>query len=99
NSLTNGTYYIGVFNYDPAAVAAYTIVSRGIGTGFAIPVTNLSFSGAGSALTNTSGLPAREAAYYRLVMPSNAPSWHLRVTPDAGGELMLIVNSDVLPNS
>jgi hypothetical protein len=98
NSLTNGTYFIGIFN-SSTTNAAYTIVSRGIGTGYAIPVTNLNFSGAGSALTNVAGLPAREAAYYRFVMPSNAPSWHLRVTPDAGGELMLLLNSQVLPNS
>ena len=98
NSLTNGTYFIGIFNSDTTN-AAYTIVSRGVGPGYAIPVMTLNFSGAGSALTNTAGLPAREADYYRIVVPSNAPSWHLRVTPDAGGELLLVLNSDVMPNS
>ena len=96
--LTNGTYYVGVFN-SAAEPAAYTLVSRGIGAGYAIPVTTLNFSGAGPANTNTAGLAPREVDYYRVVVPSNTPSWHVRVTPSGDGELLLLWQPGALPNS
>jgi large repetitive protein len=98
NVLTNDTYFIGVYASGGAS-ADYTLVSRGVGSTYAIPVRTLNFSGADSAHTNTTGLPAREAAYYRVIVPANAPSWHVRVTPDGDGELLLAWNPQVLPNS
>ena len=96
NPLTNGTYYFGVFNSGSES-ANYTLISRGIGTGYAIGVSNLAF--AGGTHVNTTGLPAREAAYYRVVVPSNAPNWGLRLTPAGDGEAMLVVQSGLLPPS
>src|SRR5262249_33451632 len=42
------------------------------------------------------GLAPREAAYYRVVIPSNAPSLKIRVTSTAG-EVMLVVLTNKIP--
>ena len=95
NPLSPGTYYIGVQNgYSGNTPMSYTLVSRGIGDGLAIPVQDLAFTG-GSVSSNT--LPAREAAYYRMVVPTNTPSWRLKLSTNSG-EAMLIVRTDTLPN-
>jgi hypothetical protein len=96
NPLTNGTYYVGVFN-DSSLDTEYTLVSRGIGTGYAIGVMDLPF--ASGTHVNATGLPAREAAYYRLVVPSNAPNWRLRLEPDGDSEALLVVQAAFLPPS
>jgi hypothetical protein len=100
NFLTPGTYFVGVYNIpDYGTNAAYTLVSRGIGRGFAIGVSNLNFTGTGSAATNSIGLAPREADFYRLVIPANVRSWKLRATPTDGGELTLLVHHDHVPNT
>jgi hypothetical protein len=68
------TYYIGVKNYphEPGAMT-YTLESRGIGTGQAITVADLNFTGAGSSVT-VNDLPAREAAYFKVTVPAGRPS-------------------------
>jgi hypothetical protein len=91
--LEPGNYYIGVYNANPATPATYTLLNRGIGDGWSIPVTDLPFVG---SVTN-SQLPAREAAYFRLVIPSNAPSWQVALRT-VGGESMLAISKMVLPN-
>ena len=93
NPLDPGTYYIGVRS-DDSTPLSYTLVSRGIGDGLAIPVQDLSFTG-GSVSSN--GLPVREAAYYRMIVPTNVPSWRLKLATNSG-EVMLIVRTDTLPN-
>jgi len=67
--LQPGTYYIGVYNSSFPGPVSYTLNSRGIGDGFTIPVLDLPFGG--GSITN-SALAAREAAYYRVVIPSPA---------------------------
>lgn len=91
--LQPGVYYIGVSNIASAA-ANYTILSRGIGGSYAIPLLDLPFEG---SVTNMS-LPPREAAYFRVVVPSNAPSWKLALTGLEGTESMLSVLRGGLPN-
>ena len=88
--LEAGTYYVGVY---ATGDSSYTLQSRGIGAGFAIPVMDLPV--AGEAVTNT--VAAREAVYYRLEIPTNTPSWRLRLTPTVG-EALLLVNREALPN-
>ncbi len=92
--LEPGTYYISVRN-PPASTApmSYTLLSRGIGAGQAIPVEDLPFLGSATNLA----MPPREAAYYRVVVPSNAPSWKLRLAP-TGGESMMVIRNGSLPN-
>ncbi len=98
NSLEPGMYYIGVVNegypwnnnFEPMS---YTLLSRGIGTGQAIPVQNLEYAG---SVTNTA-LGVREAAYYRVQIASNTPSWRLKLTPTVG-EAMMVLQKDSLPN-
>lgn len=94
NPLEAGTYYVGVIDSSPGAPMGYTIQSRGIGTGLAIPVADLAYS---NGVVSQVGLPAREAAYFRVVIPSNAPSWQVKLTP-TNGEAMLMVQKDFLPN-
>jgi hypothetical protein len=95
NPLTPGTYYVGVFNYTGATPLSYTLLSRGIGTGYTIPVTPIAFSNGVAMVT---GLPPREAAYYSVVVPSNTSSWKVRLNDDSG-ESMMLIQKDALPDS
>ena len=96
NPVQAGTYYVGVRS--DAGPASFRLSSRGIGASHAIGIHNLAFNGPGSRVTNSVGLPGREADYYRLVVPSNAPNWLLHLTPIAG-EACLAVQQDYLPNN
>jgi large repetitive protein len=92
NPLQPGTYYIGV--QDPNNTNSYTLQSRGIGTGYTIPVPNLTFNG---SATNTS-LSVAQGDYYRLVVPSNMPDWKLQLQAVLG-RVLLKVEENYLPNS
>jgi hypothetical protein len=94
NPLQPGTYYVGVS--DPNNnTDSYTLVSRGIGlTNYSLPVVALNW--ANGAVTNTNLVP-REAAYYSVQIPSNTPSWHVRLAPTVG-DALLLVQRDYLPN-
>jgi hypothetical protein len=93
NPLQPGTYYVGITNIDNLNPATYTVQSRGIGSGFSVPVQTLQFSGG----SDTEILSAREAAWYQLVVPTNAPSWKVALNFDAGDGLLL-VQRGALPN-
>jgi large repetitive protein len=92
--LEPGTYYVGVFTGSGTNAMNYTLLSRGIGNGMTLPVIDLPFNGA--SVTNNN-LPAREAVYYRVSIPSNTPSWKLKLTPTSG-EVMLVVMTNRVPN-
>jgi len=94
NPLEPGTYYVGVNVGSGTSPLSYTLVSRGIGTNLAIPVINLPFAG---GTTWSNNLPAREAAYYRVQIPNNTPSWKLRLAV-TNGEAMMLVQKTCLPN-
>lgn len=94
NPLEPGTYYVGVNVGSGTTPLSYTLVSRGIGTNLAIPVIDIPFAG-GTAWSNN--LPAREAAYYRVQIASNTPSWKLRLAV-TNGEAMMLVQKSWLPN-
>ena len=66
--LEPGTYYAGVIDQAGTNAMTYTLSSRGIGPGFSVPVTDLDFNGG----TITTNMPGREAAYYRVQVPTNA---------------------------
>jgi len=72
----------------------YTLISRGIGTNLSLPVTDLDFSGGSVTISN---LSPREAAYFRVQVPTNTPSWKIKLAPNVG-EAMLIVLSNRVPN-
>jgi uncharacterized repeat protein (TIGR02543 family) len=91
--LEPGLYFIGVFNTHVTAPASYTFLSRGIGPGFAIPLIDVPFVG---SATNTS-LPGREAAYFRVYVPSNAPSWKVKLRGTVGESMMVALRGG-LPN-
>jgi len=92
--LEPGTYYIGVINSAGANPMSYTILSRGIGNGLSLPVTDLSF--AGGVITNSSLAP-RQAAYYRVVIPTNTPNWKIKLETGSG-EAMLLILKDHVPS-
>ncbi len=94
NPLEPGLYYIGVIAGSGAAPLSYTLASRGIGTNLSIPIVNIPF--AGGLATNT-GLPARDIAFYSVNVPSNMPSWKVRLATGVGDALMM-VQKDYLPN-
>ena len=95
NPLEPGLYYVGVFGGGGnTSNLTYTLASRGIGTNLSLPIVSLPFSG--GFVTNT-GLRAREAAYYCVVVPTNTPSWKLRLAPTIG-DAALLVQKDFLPN-
>ena len=87
NPLEPGTYYIGVKDHGSGQPCSYTLASRGIGAGLSIPVGELAFS---NGVVSGSSLPAWEAAFYRVEVPSNAPSWKLRLAADAGDTLLMM---------
>jgi len=93
NPLQPGTYYIGV--QDPNNASSYTLLSRGIGTNYAIAVRDLDF--AAGSVTNLA-LPVGQADYYRVVVPSNAPDWKLSMSA-VTGDAVLKVQRDYLPGS
>jgi hypothetical protein len=94
NPLTPGTYYIGVLNVHPTDAAAYRLVSRGVGVGFSIPITNLAPV---NGVVANAGLPAREAAYYRVEIAANTTGFRARLNTTSG-EAFLVVQKDVVPN-
>ena len=72
---------------------SYTLSSRGIGGALAIPVPALAFNG-GSVTNNN--LPAREAAYYAVTVPSNTPNWKFRLRVTSGEALLIAFGVAVL---
>ncbi|MGA2502132.1 MAG: hypothetical protein ABSH20_30685, partial [Tepidisphaeraceae bacterium] len=97
NPLQPRYYVVGVTSGTAGTTTnpmAYTFISRGIGTNYSIPITPLAFAGGQAAGTSA---PPREAAYYRVDVPSNSPSWqlHLGLTR---GEGLLLIRKDGLPN-
>ncbi len=95
NPLEAGTYYIGVKDSGGSVPISYTLASRGITTnGMSIPVVDLAFNG---GVVASNALPVREAAYYRVQIPANTPSWKLRLAV-TNGEALLLIQKDYLPN-
>lgn len=92
--LEAGTYYIGVINDSGAVNMSYTLLSRGIGENLSLPVNDLAFTGGSLTISN---LAPREAAYFRVEVPTNAPSWKIKLAPTVG-EAMLVVLSNHVPN-
>jgi hypothetical protein len=92
--LEPGTYYIGVINTAGTTNLSYTLLSRGIGADLSIPVQDLNFTGGSVTVSN---LAPREAAYFRVQVPTNTPGWKMKLTPTVG-EAMLVVLSNRVPN-
>jgi large repetitive protein len=97
NPIEPGRYIAGVFSGGGGGPLpmSYSILSRGIGTNFTIPIAPLAFNG---GTISSNGLPAREVAYYSIIVPSNTPSWKLKVSTNSG-ETLLMVQRTYLPNA
>ena len=92
--LEPGNYIVGVYNNGSTAIG-YTIESRGIGAGQIIPINTMP-QAAGSNVT-ISNLTPREAAYYRITVPPNTPSWEFTVAPTTG-EMMMAARRGRIPD-
>jgi hypothetical protein len=92
--LEPGTYYVAVRNPNYPSPISYTMSSRGIGGGFALPVEDLPFAGGSATQTN---LPGREVRYYRVVVPAGAKSWQAKLTVESG-EAMLVMLTNAVPS-
>ncbi len=91
--LEAGFYFVGVYN-NKLSSSSYTVESRGIGNGRTFPVTELNFAGGSGAITD---VPARDAAYFKVNVPANAPSWEVSLDPNVG-EMGLVVRSGAIPD-
>lgn len=89
--LEPGTYYACVHNPGPTPVS-YTFESRGIGSGQALPVTTLAFTG-GSAVTPS--LPARSVAYYKVTVPASTTSWEITLEPGVGDMQLKLLHGSI----
>ncbi len=91
--LEPGTYYVGVLaEGNGGSPVSYMLVSRGVGEGMSLPVVDLPF--AGGTVTNAS-LMAREAAYYRVVVPENVASWQVKLKLTEGEALLGIMKGAI----
>ena len=93
--LEPGTYYVGVFNGSTTGdAAAYTLESRGIGTGREIVPTDVPFTGGSGPVPN---LGIRDLAVFKVTVPAATRHWSLRL--DAGsGEMMMAVLKGAVPS-
>jgi large repetitive protein len=100
--LVPGTYYVGVLTgaAQPAAgslrKASYTLRSRGIGAGYAIPVQALDLA---NGVANSGPLAPRDFRLYSVTVPPGAAltDWRLRLDQSVG-ELFMQVRRDSLPD-
>src|SRR5262249_13926775 len=96
NPLEPGDYIIGVASGGGAGGAnpmSYTLASRGIGTGFTIPITPLAFVG-----TNIiNNLQPRSVAYFQVDVPTNTPNWKISLSTNTGDSL-LVLQRGIIPN-
>ena len=96
NPLEPGDYIVGVAAGSGTGSAnpmSYTLVSRGIGTGFTIPITPLAFTGT-NVLNN---LQPRSVAYFQVDVPSNTPNWKISLSTNTGDSL-LVLQRGIIPN-
>lgn len=97
NPLEPGDYVVGVYSGTGTGSGnpmTYTLESRGIGDGLAIPVQELSFSGGSATISN---LPSRGYSFFRVHVPSNAPNWRITLTTNFGDSFFAL-QKDALPN-
>ena len=100
--LEAGTYYVGVLvgaAQAPAGVpkvASYTLVSRGIGSGYDIEPADLPLTG---GQVTTGNLAARDFKLYRVTIPAGVElaSWRLTLQPSVG-EMFMQVRRDSIPD-
>lgn len=91
-----GTYYVGIINTSGTNEMSYSLMSRAVGYNRPIPMTNLGFDTNTPPIVNTNLAP-REAAYYRVTLPSGQRSWKVRLQVNAG-EAMMVVSTNKVPN-
>ncbi len=100
--LEAGTYFVGVLAGTATAVAStatvsYRIQSRGIGSGYAIPVTPLDYATANTVINN---LAPREFRIFSFTIPAaaNLASWELGLANGPQGETMFQIRRDTIPD-
>jgi len=94
--LVPGYYVVGINNTSIPTnqLAAYTVVSRLIGSGECIPLQTLAFNG---GVAVNAALRPRELDYYRVDVPANQSSWQVRLGLTAGDAALIVLSNNV-PN-
>ena len=90
--LEPGTYFVGVINSSGTAPMSYTLVSRGIGEGLALPVHELAFQGGSMTFTN---IEPREPTYFKVSVPSNSPNWKVKHFAISGDSMLVALKGAV----
>lgn len=91
--LVPGSYLIGFYNPSTSVTGEFTCVSRMIGEGGSYTIRNIAFDGGSADITD---LPVRGVEYFKVTVPTNVPSWNLRLE-NLSGESMLYIRKDFLP--
>jgi hypothetical protein len=90
--LEPGSYFIAFYNNSSTVTGSYSFTSRAIGNGMAYEPQTIAFSGGSAVITN---LPARSVEYFKVSVPSNTPSWNIRLENTVGESQLYIRESRV----
>ncbi|RKX41822.1 MAG: hypothetical protein DRP64_10840, partial [Verrucomicrobia bacterium] len=91
--LEPGSYYIAFYNNSSTLTGSYSFASSAIGTGMAYEPQPIDFNGGSNTMAN---LPARAIEYFTVDVPSNTPSWRIRLE-NTLGESQLYIREPYLP--
>ena len=78
---TPGTYYIGFYNGTGNNMTSCQLTSRAVGEGMSYSPAPVAFDGGQAVITN---LAPRDVAYYYVDIPSNQPSWKVKLQNTTG---------------
>ncbi|MCK4564370.1 MAG: hypothetical protein KAU94_06830, partial [Verrucomicrobia bacterium] len=91
--LEPGSYYIAFYNNSSTVTGNYSFASSAIGSGMAYEPQPIDFNGGSNTMAN---LPARAVEYFTVDVPSNTPSWRIRME-NTLGESQLYIREPYLP--
>ncbi|MDF7800674.1 BACON domain-containing protein [Pontiellaceae bacterium B1224] len=91
--LQPGSYYVAFYNSSSTVTGSYSFVSSAIGSNMNYDVPEIAFNGGSAVITN---LSARAVAYFQVNVPSNSPSWSIRLE-NTVGESQLYIREGLVP--
>lgn len=91
--LTPGSYYIGFYNEQEQGAISFDFESRPVGEGLAIDVEEISYADGEAVITD---LSARDVAYFKVNVPTNAASWRVYLE-NISGESSLYIRRGFIP--
>lgn len=91
--LVPGSYFVAFYNNSSTVTGSYTFTSSAIGSNMTYAVSEISFAGGSAAVTN---LAPRAVKYFKVSVPSNTPSWSIRLE-NTSGESQLYIRESRVP--